>query len=433
MWNQLAGELDIDSRLREIWRELSTISQVIVGIEWGRKTYRVRGLGEGGRKKRREFKNIRVPTGLTILDPLKVVPVGLPMFNREKLAWMADDAEARAIDKMLRNRASDPILSNLIVGAYKPGVEELASLKNAGYKGDKFYEMNSDSVFRHTVTRPQYLPWPTIRMLSVFELLDLKAQLRQVDRAFLLGAVNFLLLIRKGTDEHPAQPAEIENLRQQARATSASGVMVGDHRLQVEIVTPKMDFTLKAERYDVLDSRISSRLYQMFNLGVTKGSDEDVNKLMKVVARGMESRRLMIRRALERHIFNAVVERNDLKSHPSLRFHPQAIALDFDPQFARAVLDLRASNEISRETTLSQFDMDQADEAMLVERERELYDDIFKTQQPHGTPNPVLQDKPGPDDGDSTSMKNGGGTGRIGDGHGQEPINPTRRDRRPKE
>jgi hypothetical protein len=50
------------------------------------------------------------------------------------------------------------------------------------------------------------------------------------------------------------------------------------------------------------------------------------------------------------------------------------------------MLSLRTQREISRETILEQFGLDQATEAMRMEHEEEFYDDIFKTQIPFAAP-----------------------------------------------
>jgi hypothetical protein len=243
--------------------------------------------------------------------------------------------------------------------------------------------------FRHTATRPQYQPFATVRMKSIFELLDLKSQLRQMDRAHLIGGTNFIIVVTKGTDQLPAKPQEIANLQSQVRTVARLPVLVGDHRLHVEIITPKLDNTLKAERYNAIDSRISSRLYLTMVSGAYQSgtTGDDSIKLTKVIARGLESRRHMLRRTLEKQLFGPLFMSNEvLTTQPKLEFHPKNIALDFDPNFASFLLDLRASSELSRETLLSQFDMDEADEARLLEREREIYDDIFQTAIPFDAP-----------------------------------------------
>lgn len=436
IYNQIAADLDLDSRLREMWRELFTCSQFYAAVWWGEKTYRVRGMGSN-RRRRREIR-VQCPTAITLLDPLRVVPVGNTMFNREQLAYVADRTEADSFDRELTTR-TDPIISRLILGRYMPSEDEKKWMSNQGIHLTDMFLLNPATVFRHTDTRPQFKRLAPVRMKSVFELLDLKHQVRSMDRAHLIGGTNFIVLIKKGTDQIPAKQAEVSNLQEQVRTIARLPVLVGDHRLSVEIITPRLDNTLDASRYSTLDARITARLYGMFVLGGSRGSvgtaTDDSGTLMKIVARGIESRRHMILRSLERHIFTPLFQQNEaLTTSPSVKFHPKSIDLSFDSAFASFLLELRQSNELSRETLLSQFDIDQDDEAQMLEREAEEYDGIFLTQVPFSTPNPRTEVAPNDPAGRSAQRRAGrqgggnsnGGGAAPGSGQGQEPINPRR-------
>lgn len=389
VWNQIAADLDLDGRLREIWRELATCSQVYIATWWGQKSFKVRGQTDAGNARRRRFDNLQVPMAMTILDPLKVAPVGQFVFGQERLAYVASRDEADAFDQVLLGgaaAAADPIVSRIIMGRYNPPKAEQRELAEAGLTDTKnLFLMNPAFVFRHTATRPGYKRFADVRMKSVFELLDLKNALRQMERSHLLGASSFIILIKKGTDQLPAKPAEIENLQANVRTIARVPVIVGDHRLTIEIITPKVDNTLKPERHNTIDGRITARLFGMFVLGnyhAGGGSDDSV-KLTRVVASGMESRRHMIMRTLESKLWQRVVDRNEqLKEQPKLRFHPKRIALNFDNAWASFLLDIRATGDLSRDTLLNEFDFNQEDEAVRREREAERYDDIFQTQIP---------------------------------------------------
>lgn len=396
-----------------MWRELFAVSQFYCAVWWQTKTFKVRGTSDKGVKRRKEI-TVRCPKSLSLLDPLKVVPVGVSMFRQNRLAYIADRGEAEAFNRAIGGETDDRIVSRLILGPYVPDEGERRWMGEMGIAADRLFELNPATVFRHTATRPDFQRFATVRMKSVFELLDLKNQLRAMDRAHLIGGTNFIVLITKGTDERPATPAEVANLQSQVRVVARLPVLVGDHRLKVEIVTPKLDSTLKGERYNTIDARITARLYQMFMLGnyaAGSGGDDSV-KLAKFLAKGLESRRHMLRRTLEEAIFTPMFVRNDtLETAPKMLFHPKSIALDFDSAWATFLLDLREANEISRETILSQFDLDQADEARMLEREAEKYDDIFQTQVPFSTPNPKL----GPDGQPAPGGQ--GGTGAGGGGN----------------
>ena len=251
-------------------------------------------------------------------------------------------------------------------------------------------------------------------MKSVFELLDLKNQLREMDRAHLVGGTNFIILVKKGTDEIPAKPAEVRGLAAQVRASARVPVIVGDHRVDIEIITPKLDTVLKPERYNTLDARITARLYQMFMTGnyAAGAKGDDSIKLARVVARGLESRRHMIRRSIEAEVFKKTFDRNEdiFTDEPKIRFHPKRIALDFDANVATYLQDLRDRRDISRETMLQELDLSQAEEARQRDRESEHYDDVFTpVNVPFSTP---IGDP---------RMQPGGGNGGN---DGQPPKNP---------
>lgn len=440
VWNQWAAEVDLDSRMREMWRELFTVSQVYVSLWWSKRTYKVRGKTKNKNQKRKSF-DVRVPTAMTILDPLKIVPIGMNLFGQERLGWIATREEAQIFDRVIQNPALDKVIANIVERPYLPSNrddplyrQEMKRLQEAGFHqtGSSIYLLREETTFRHTATKPGYLMWAQPRLRSTFELLDLKRQLRENDRTMLVAGTHFIVLIKKGSDQRPATSAEIANLQGGVQTLSKQPVIVGDHRLSVEIVTPKMDQTLKSERHDLLDVRIAQRLYQMLVTGSgTAGTKTDDSvKLMKVIARGMESRRHMLRRTLEAKVFKPIYDKNEvLDEQASLEFHPRQIALDFDAAFASFLLELRGANEISRETILGQFDMDQADEARRLEREKAVYDDIFQTQVPFSTPNPKNQGPNAPVPPVESPRQAGRTKGGAapGSGQGQPPRSATKR------
>jgi uncharacterized membrane protein YgcG len=421
-WNQVAEDLNLEERLREIWRELFIVSQCYVGVLWDRKSYRVRGKTTDGNKKRKEFKNMRVPAAMTILDPLKVVPVGNFLFGQERLVYVVDKVEGAAIDSVLAGRnTSDLAVSQLIDSRYEPDRTEASLITNySGADTSNMFWLNPNRVFRITATRPDYMRFAEVRMKSVFELLDLKHQLRQMDRAHLIGGTNFIVLVKKGSDTMPAKQSEVNALAGQVRGAARVPVIVGDHRIEVEIITPKTDQTLEPTRYNGIDARITARLYQMFMTGnfAAGAKGDDSLKLARVVAKGMESRRQNIGRSLEDEIFTRAFKLNEKKlaERPVLNYIPRRISLEFDPNMTNFMLDLRDRGDVSRETLLGEVDINQEDEARKREREEEDgYDDIFKpTVVPFsGQPNGGGEDE---SEGNNSPTGTPQGDGRAGGG-----------------
>lgn len=388
IWNQIAESIDLEARLREMWREEFVVSQFVVATWWGTKSFKVRGTTKDGNARRKQFNNLTVPVGMTILDPLKIVPVGNLLFGQEKLAYASDKGEYDLFKAVIDGqRAPDQVISQLMMSEYVPDEAEQRMLSEEGLPTTRLFLLNPRNVWRHTATKSQYQRFATVRMKSVFELLDLKRQLRALDRSILIGSTNYLLLVKKGSDQMPAHPKELQALQSQVRTLARVPVIVGDHRLSVEIVTPKNDQTLAPERYNGLDSRITSRLFQLFSTGsYSSGTKADDSlKLARVVSRGLESRRHLMRKTVEKKVLLPAFNANEqFTQRPQLRFHPKRVALDFDNTYAQFLLDLRDRGDLSRESILEEVDFDQEVEFRRRKAEKEHYDKVFETVNPWG-------------------------------------------------
>ena len=402
IWNQVLTEIDVLSRLREIWRELFTISQCYPAVIWSRKSYKVKGKTGKGNKSKKQFRNLIVPIGITMLDPCKVIPVGNFMFGQEKLIYLADREEARDFNETLADENStDMVVKQLIQGPYKLSLSErqkIQEMTGVSSLEDRTFLLNPDNVWRVTSTRPDFRRFADVRMESVFELLDLKNQLRQMDRAALLGSTNAIILVKKGDKDQRATTAELGALTAQIRGLSRQPVIISDHRLEIDIITPDTDHTLAAERYNGIDSRITSRLYQILAAGgYTSGTSTDSSlKLFQVISASMEARRDMIQESVMRHVIRKMHEKNDqLTTEPFMAYSPRQIALAFDPNIATFFMDLRDRHEISRETVLNIVDIPQEEEAVKIEREAETFDKIFQPYEVPFSGAPGLPAKPG--------------------------------------
>jgi hypothetical protein len=432
IWKQIINACDLEERSREIWREICTVSQAYVAAWYETKTFTVRGKSPQTGVKRKKSYTLTVPSGLTVLDPFKVVPVGNFLFGQETLTYYADPTERDVIDSWLLgddDSQADEIIKRLIVGKYEPDFRDRKEIGNLGVDPNRLYVLNPQYVWRITATRPGYHRFSPIRMTSIFEILDLKHQLRQSDRATLIGASNFILLVKKGTDKEPAKQFEIQNLQSSMRSVSKVPVIVGDHRLSIEIITPKTDNTLDTDRYTILDLRIMGRLYGMF-ISTHSGRDDSL-KLARVVARGLESRRESIIKSLMVHLIMPTFNLNDsLTTEPELEVYPKRIALDFDPSLATYLLDLRDRGDLSRDSILSEIDYDEESEAEKRKMEKERFDDIFAPPTPlPGAAAPVVVAPGAPNDpkraGRSLGGNHGqGGNGNVGRGAGQAPRRP---------
>lgn len=453
VWNQWAADVNLDGCLRQMGREEFKVSQFYVGLWWERRVYEVQdnsieetikdfekkkelqerekkvrareefiaqnrntpgfvepaplpdldssGPGRGNRRRRKKFPVV-VPTEMTIFDPTKVVPVGSLMFGRERFAYVADPAEDAAFSTVLRGETVDDTVLRLIERKYEPTEVDKAHCAEIGVDWRLLWLFRKDAVFRHTQTRAHYERYSPVRLKPALEILELKQHLRASDRAALIGNTNFIVVITKGSDKLPAKPAEISNLQEQARVIARLPVLIGDHRLNVQIVSPPIDHTLQQSRWEVLDARLVFKALNSYAPVVQGGnsSGTGVSEMSRVIAKGLENRRHMILRSLERHVFRQVMERNadvpGFDEFPSLSFTPKRITLDVSADIIQQILKLRDRGDISRETTLEELDFDQDVEVLRRAEERVLYDRVFESQTPHSSPlaNPYAAQQP---------------------------------------
>ena len=430
-FNQMSRDLDLDSFVRVWHREEFTYSQVVVGMWWGYSKYKVRGKGTAGNKRRKEY-DIACPQALTVLDPLRVVPLPPGPFGQDRLAWHASRSEmAGYLEMLVGEEAMDPVMGSFFAGPVT-GLSRAhkAELTAWGIDPNRLILLNEKAVFRHTLTKATYEPFTQLRMRSVFGLLDLKQQVMEADRVSLVGAANYILLVKKGTKDDPASQEELDNLNANMKTLAKLPVIVGDHRLEIEIITPEQQYVLDPNKWDVIDSRVLSRVMGTLAAGaqIKDRSSGSINP-GTAVGRGLENRRHMMKRALEKHIARAVVDHpynaGKFEDEPNLAFTPRRIQVVSDVEFAQQVMALRTQKELSRESTLEHFGFDQATEAQRREYEEEEFDDIFQTQVPFsagGAP-PAAGQQPE----DPTVSGARGGRPRGGGDTAQNPTKQTRR------
>lgn len=437
--NQWADEIKLIECFREMWQELFTYSQCYPALWWDTKLYTRSGKGPKDERQARKQFSVKVPTGFTTLDVLKVVPVGSFMFGNEQLCYISDLGERDMIDQaiMARNnqttrvgdQAPDRVAMRLITGKHEASLVDRMFLARERIDPNALYTM-SDDVFRITSVRSGGQRFASVRMKSIFPLLDLKNQLRESDRAHLIGAANFIVVVRKGSDKNPATPGELTNLQAAVPMLTKMPVLIGDQRLSVEIVTPKNDRTLDISRYLNLDLRIHGRLWGMF---LTPGSQgDDVLKVARVAAQGLESRRARLKTEFETQVLKRIARLNPElidADKATIAFDPPHIAFAFDPALAVYILDLLDRGGLSLDSALSAADFDLEEEARKRTREKEEFKGVFIPDVlPPGSPGLG----PGAGGGDPKSAgrrgggnKSGGGAA-PGSGQGQEPANPAK-------
>jgi hypothetical protein len=392
IFNQMAAEQNLDGVLRKMWREEFTESACTLAFWWDQGEFTVRGKSDKGNKRKRTVK-VWYPRAISVLDGARVVPVGLLAFGQERLVWRATKGEMQSYDMVAKGRLKDELFDRFYDGRYTVSdADEAQDLIRMKVDTSRLLLLDERYVRRYTRTKPDYERFPNLRLKSVFRLLDMKQQLMEADRVALVGAANYILLVKKGDEKDPAYPEEIANLKENYHTLAKLPVIFSDHRLNIEIISPKTDFTLRGEKYDALDSRIAARL--LSTMAVTKatvtGTDSSIG-IDRPVARALENSRHMMRRFVEREIAKAVVNHPKnagifTEGTPSLAFTPPNIQIDSNAALASTIMQARTMRDLSRESFLEYFGFDQEVEAMRMELEEEKYDDIFQTAVPFNSP-----------------------------------------------
>lgn len=390
VFNQISRDLNLDQFARQWHREEFIHSEVVIGMWWGRRSYTLRGKTSSGTKRKKKV-SITCPVAMTFLDPTKVVPLKPGPFGQDRLAWYATKAEYAAAVASYDNAFGDAVLREFTLGPVPSlGKEEEEYLGSIGIDHRRLLLINPGSVWRSTRTKSSYERFPTVRLKSVFPLLDLKQQLMEADRVNLVGAANYILLVRQGSKEEPAQQVELDNLQENFKVVAKLPVVIGDHRLSIDIITPDQEHVLDSSKYDTLDRRIMSRAIGAMTIASSGQRNESTLTVARGIGRLLETRRHMMKRALEEHLARAIVDHpaNDgvFSEEPKLTFTPRNVQLDNDGETVRAILALRTQKELSRESTLEYFGFDQATEALRREYEEETFDDIFQTIVPFSSP-----------------------------------------------
>lgn len=448
VFNQIAKDLNLDEVVRTWYREDYTYSQAVMGMWWGVKTYRVRGrkvAEEGGeerpnpltgimekirkrvrgRPRRKEYQ-IYCPQAIAFLDPMRVVPLPPGPFGQDRLAWHASPGEHTMYKGWMDEGVLPTEVQDAVMAEFFDGVVPLASLSREtkaqigrwGMNPGRLIYLRPDRVFRYTRTKSTYEQFAQLRLKSTFPLLDLKQQLMEADRVALVGAINYILLVRKGTEKDPASQDEIDNLKENFRIVAKLPVIIGDHRLEIDVIIPEQEYVLKGDRYDTLDRRILSRVLGALTISSGGQRNESTLTVARGVARQLESRRHMMKRVLEREIAHAVCEHpanaGKFEDEPNMAFTPRNVSLDSDAIVTQAMLQLRENREISRETLLEYFSLDQSTEAQRREYEEESgLDDVFKTEVPFSATGPLgQQGQPGAQPGQQSPAAAGRKGGR---------------------
>lgn len=369
-----------------------------------------------------------------ILPAENVRVISNDVFGEGVLAYHVEDFNLKTwLDEYLNPR-TDPLRRSIMANMEPVAAALFTGRIEVPYtdgdplsRGLTLYTLNPRMVHRTTMPKGSS-PYPRPILTRDFSLLEAKRLLNIMDYALLQGGTNYIVIAKQGSDDLPAQQPEIDALAEQVTHASRSGVMVGDHRLSVEIVTPNLEELLNPAKRKLLGRKISMGIMrqpeQVTGDSGTQGAANEMEFTSRVVSSD--------RRKLIRHVHSTVYDEIATRNRTVFREGPPSIwgpkiVLAGAKDFWANVLQARDRGDIPRRWVVEALGYDY--DAGLAEREREIArgDDLILTPgsvpfsqagggqsagpQDNGTGRPV-----------GTSSNNGRGADTPG--QGQDPFAP---------
>lgn len=422
LFNGVAREMNLDAVLAEMYREFLISFQVTTVGLYTRSQLEYQPEGGDGRS-RRTF-NVSSPR-IGILPAENIVPLGSDLFNNARLAYNPEDepalkewleeffGERTTAARKAELRREDPIAAALYVE--EVDYNEEGTRFSTAHK--KVYRLNPRMVARTCGPKGAWRH-PRPLLTRNFPLLEAKRLLNLMDHALLQGGVNFIVVAKKGSDDRPALPAEVENLKRVVATASRTGVIVGDHRLNFEIITPNLESLLNPAKRRLIGRKIAQGLLRVPEHATEEAAQEGMRAELEFIARVIGADRRLIRRHVENHVYQEVVARNgNVFRYGGAKLWFPKIVLQGTQYFTDFVLKLRDRGDIPRKWAVEAGGFDY--EAGLAQRRREVERGDDETLMPAAVP--FSDPQTGPQDNNpgrppGSSPDNGAPNARPGNG-----------------
>lgn len=376
LFNGAAKHMNLDGVFKRLYREYLIAGQVTTVSLFSRAEIDANGTDE----------KMVVPF-VGVLKAEQIRPIGNDMFGQAELAFLPEPKHSQWLQEFFEPsttaarraelKRQDPVSAVIFTGPVEIENEEnlIGSLTHA-------YRLNPAMVQR---TKLPASGEPRPPMTRNFALLEAKRLLNLMDYALLQGGMNFIVVVKKGTDERPALPEEISNLTEVVRRASRTGVIVGDHRLTVEIITPDLTELLNPTKRKLLGRKIAMALLRVPEHATEDPGQEGMRSDIEIVSKVITADRQDLRRHVENFIYAQIVKRNgDSLADGAPRIWFPKIILQGAQYFTDYVLKLRDRGDIPRKFAVEAAGFDW--EAGVAQRKRELEENIDETMAPAAIP-----------------------------------------------
>jgi hypothetical protein len=314
----------------------------------------------------------------------------------------------------------EPVVAALFTGKYRVPMND----GDITSRGQTLYTLNQAMVKRTTMPKGTQ-PYPRPLLTRNFALLEAKRLLNIMDYALLQGGTNYIVVAKKGSDNLPAQQAEVDNLVEQVRHASRSGVLVGDHRVDIEIITPTLTELLNPNKRKLIGRKLKMGLMrQSEEVPGDTGPQGSINE-MELTSRVIASdRRKLISHAQATFFDDTATRNRSVFPMGAPHIWAPKIILTNVQQFWQMVLNARDRGDIPRRWVVESLGYNF--DAAVAERQREIANGVDEILTPAAVPfsNPGEPQDNGPGRPPGTSPNNG--SSRDLPGQGRDAAAPTR-------
>lgn len=425
LFNEIAKRMDLDHALKEMYREYLIASQVVTVQLFSRA--RLNFTPDGTEDKVQA--QVSCPM-LGVLPSENIRVTSLDIFGTGDLAYATSDyqlttwldeffADSTTPARKAAMQREQPVLASLFTGVADVDWQDPDPLTS----GMKLYKLNPRMAHRTTMAKGAS-PYPRPRITANFALLEAKRLLNIMDYSLLQGGTNYIVVAKQGSDQLPGKQPEIDNLMEQVRTAARTGVLVGDHRIDIEIITPDLKELLNPTKRTLVGRKMAMMLCQIPEQATGDPGAEGMKAELTYMGNTITADRNDVRRHVERYTYDEVVNRNPStfsKGAPSLWHRP--IILSGIKDFFDQVVKARDRGDIPRRWAVEVLGYDYDAAVALRKDELESGDDEIMI--PAAVP---FNGPAGQDGGDGRPPGASSNNGRPG-GQG-EPVDPAQSQRK---
>jgi len=314
VFDNIALDLDLAHFFKCFYLASLIYSNLWIVEMWGEKKYYF------GKKPRM----LKVPIGLTLIDPVSGRIIGSILGQKNKLGLKVSRSEKDLYNQEALAEINNKYLYPIFEGEYKP-----KKLRDQGMAvGETILGFHEESASYFNSIGFDWERYATPKLCGVFDALQRKRKLQEADFAILDGIINTIYLFKLGTDEFPVEDGqELTNFRNLLANPAKNFGLVWNHRIELQIECPDSGLLTDSNKYSTVNNEVREGLGYSFLLTDSKGR-RDVEKLVKIFCEIVELERDEIARWAEDRLYKRIAEKNNLPTYPSIRFSQISLAID---------------------------------------------------------------------------------------------------------